>query len=119
MLVATAVVVLVGMAALLAVAGRIAEDRLNDRVEEVNKDFDTSLNRFRDEVRRELDARIPEGGAGGVGALTPTPTPFPTPTPEATPTPEDDGSVTPTPTASPDDSLPDPESTPEGEIPRP
>ena len=113
MLVATALVVLVGMAAMLAIAGRIAEDRLNDRVEEVNKDFDASLNRFREDVRRELDTRAPQG-TGGVGA--PTPTPFPTPTPEPTATPEGDGAATPTPTSSPDESVPDPELTPDGEL---
>ena len=118
MLVVSVVVVLVAVAAMLAIGGRIMEDRLDDRVDEVTKDFDASLNRFREDVRRELDARAAQGGLGA--APTPTPTVFPTPTPEATetPTPEGDGSVTPTPTASVDDTLPDPESTP-GEIPRP
>lgn len=118
MLVATALVVLVGVAAMLAIGGRIAEDRLDDRVNEVTKDFDASLNRFRDDVRRELDAR---GTQGGIAPVTPTPTPTPlaTPTAEPTASPEGDGSATPTPTASPDDSLPDPELTPDGEIPRP
>src|SRR5688500_4116799 len=74
MLVATALVVLIGVAAMLAIGGRIAEDRLDDRVDEVTRDFDTSLNRFRDEVRRELDAR---GAQGGIAPVTPTPTPTP------------------------------------------
>jgi type II secretory pathway pseudopilin PulG len=118
MLVATALVVLVGVAVMFAIAGRIAEDRLDERVEEVNKDFDASLNRFRDEVRRELAARTP-AGTGGVGGVTPTPTPFATPTPEPTAAPEGDGAATPTPTTTPDDAVPDPELTPDGEIPRP
>jgi type II secretory pathway pseudopilin PulG len=116
MLIVTALVVLLGVAAMLAVGGRIAENRLDDRVEEVTKDFDASLNRFREDVRRELDARAAQGGVAPV-----TPTPTPTPSAEATqePTPEGDGGTTPTPTASPDDSLPDPQQTPNGEIPRP
>ena len=116
MLVVTGLVVLVGVAIMLVIGGRIAEDRFNDRVENVTKDFNDSLNRLRQDVQRELDARSAQGG---VPPVTPTPTPFSTPTPEPTPTPQDDGSATPTPTASPDDSLPDPESTPDGEVPRP
>lgn len=118
MLVVSVAVVLVAVAAMLAIGGRIMEDRLDDRVDEVTKDFDASLNRFREDVRRELEARAGQGPTGG---LTPTPTPFPTPTPEATeePTPEGDGSATPTPTPSVDDSLPDPQLSPDGEIPRP
>lgn len=122
MLAVTALAVLLGVAALLVIGAQIAEDRINDRVEEVNKDFDASLNRFREEVRRELDARIPQGGTGGIGAVTPTPTPFAQPTAE--PTPEGDATATATPTAAPDDavpedtvpddSLPDAELTPEG-----
>ncbi len=116
MLVVSVVVVLVAVAAMLAVGGRIAENRLDDRVDEVTKDFDASLNRFREDVRRELDARAAQGG---VAPVTPTPTVAPLETPTAEPTPEGDGGVTPTPTASPDDSLPVPEQTPDGEIPRP
>jgi type II secretory pathway pseudopilin PulG len=118
MLVVSVLVVLVAVAVMLAVGGRIAENRLDDRVDEVTKDFDASLNRFREDVRRELDARAAQGG---VAPITPTPTPFATPSPEATeePTPEGDGGTIPTPTASPDDSLPDPQQTPDGEIPRP
>jgi hypothetical protein len=117
MLVVSVLVVLVAVGAMLAVGGRIMEDRLDDRVDKVTKDFDASLNRFREDVRRELDARAAQGG---IGAVTPTPTPFPTPTAEATevPTPEGDGSATATPTPSIDDTLPDAEPTPD-EIPRP
>jgi hypothetical protein len=115
MLVVSVLVVLVAVAAMLAVGGRIAEDRFDDRVEDITKDFDASLNRFREDVRRELDARAAQGG---VAPVTPTPTvaPLETPTPE--PTPEGDGGATPTPTASPDDSLPNPQQTPD-ELPRP
>jgi hypothetical protein len=93
MLALTAAAVLIGIAAMLVIAGRIVEDRIDDRVAKVSKDFDASLNRFRDEVKREFDARLP------AGAGTPTPAPFETPTP--TPSLERDGSTTPTPTATP------------------
>ena len=89
--------VLVGVFAMFYVAGRILENRVDDRIEEVNKDFDASLNKFREDVKKELDARLPAAGAGGA---IPTPTPFATETPTATP---DTGTTTPTetPTASP------------------
>jgi hypothetical protein len=91
MLALTAAVVLVGMAAMLVIAGRVFEDRLDDRVEQVNRDFDADMNRLRDDVRRELDARLPPPGTA------PTATPSATPTPTSTP---EDG-ATATPTASP------------------
>jgi hypothetical protein len=87
--------VLVGVLAMFYIAGRILENRVDDRIEEVNKDFDASLNRFREDVKKELDARIPQTGAGTL----PTPTPVPTETP--TPAPTTEGQTTPTPTASP------------------
>jgi hypothetical protein len=93
MLALTALLVLLGVAVMLAIGGSIIEDRVDDRIAEVNKDFDASLNRFREDVKKELDAR-----AGSLGAVTPVPTPTPTPTPTASP--EGDSS-TPTPTATP------------------
>jgi hypothetical protein len=93
MLAAAVAIVLVGVLVMFFIAGRILENRVDDRIEEVNKDFDASLNRFREDVKKELDARIPATGAGTV----PTPTPFPTDTPTPTPTTE----TTPSPTATP------------------
>jgi cell division septation protein DedD len=95
MLAAAVAIVLIGVLAMFFIAGRILENRVDDRIEEVNKDFDASLNRFREDVKKELDARIPTTGAGTV----PTPTPFPAETP--TPAPTTEGQTTPTPTASP------------------
>jgi hypothetical protein len=96
MLALTAVIVLLGVAVMLAIGGRIIEDRVDDRIAEVNKDFDASLNRFRDDVKKELDARA--GSLGGSTGL-PTATPFPTSTPTPTASPQGDGSTaTPTPT---------------------
>jgi hypothetical protein len=105
MLAVAAAAVLLGMAAMLLIAGRIIEDKIDDRVEEVNRDFDTSLNRFRNDVRKELDQRLPVG-AGAIP--TPSATPFATETP--TPSPTTQGDTTPTATAS-----PSPTATTEGE----
>ena len=82
MLAGTAVGVLVGVAIMFLIAGRIAEDRLDDRVDNVTKEFDASLDRFQDEVRKELDARAAQGG---IAPVTPTPTvaPLETPTVDA------------------------------------
>jgi hypothetical protein len=92
MLALTAVIVLLGVAAMLVIGGRIIEDRVDDRIAEVNKDFDASLNRFRDDVKKELDAR-----AGSTGL--PTATPFPAPTAAPTASPEGaEPTATPTPT---------------------
>jgi len=93
MLVVAAIAVLIGMAAMLVIASAIIENKIDDRVEEINKDFDASLNRFRDDVRKELDARIPTGGTGAI----PTPTPLSTETP--TPAPTTEGAPTDTPSA--------------------
>ena len=103
MLVATAFAVLAGVLVMFIIAG----NRFEDRVNEVDKQVDQSLNQIRTDVRKELDARLPAGGGTGV---VPTPTPFvePTPTPTVesepttTPTPDDGGgAATPTPTPSP------------------
>ena len=93
MLAAAVAIVLVGVLVMFFIAGRILEHRVDDRIEEVNKDFDASLNRFRQDVTKELDARIPATGAG----TAPTPTPFPSDTPTPAPTTD----TTPTPTATP------------------
>src|SRR3954452_14203811 len=97
MLAAAVAVVLLGVLVMFMIAGRILENRVDDRIEQVNKDFDASLNRFREDVRKELDARIPATGAGAV-PTTPrcaTETPPPTTTPNGGPSP----TATPTATA--------------------
>jgi hypothetical protein len=107
MLALTAAIVLLVVGVMFVIAGRIIEDRVDDRIAEVNKDFDASLNRFRDDVKKELDAR-----AGSLGAV-PTPTAFPTPTPS----PETDSTETPTPTPTPTPSAEaSPTATPTAEI---
>jgi hypothetical protein len=107
MLALTALLVLLGVGVMLAIGGRIIEDRVDDRIAEVNKDFDASLNRFRDDVKKELDARA---GSLGAGTAVPSPTPFVTPTPTPSPSPEGNGSTA-TPTPSPTET-PSAEATP-------
>jgi hypothetical protein len=97
MLVTAVAVVLICVALMLVIAGQIAQDRLDDRVSEVTKNFDASLERFRADVRKELDARIPAGGLGA--APVPTSTPFATETPTPTTTPDAGATVTASPTA--------------------
>jgi hypothetical protein len=98
MLALTALFVLLGVAVMLAIGGRIIQDRVDDRIAKVNKDFDASLNRFRDDVKKELDARA---GTLGAGTGLPTATPFPTPTPTASPEGASTATPTPTPTETP------------------
>jgi len=101
MLAAAVAIVLVGVLVMFFIAGRILEHRVDDRIEEVNKDFDASLNRFREDVKKELDARIPATGAGTVPTPTPLPTDTPTPTTDTTPSPTATPSPTTTAEASP------------------
>ena len=91
MLVVATAVLLVGFALMFY----ITVQNVNDRVDEVNAQIDRSVNQLRTDVRKELDARIPPGGIGGIGSVpTPTPTVDPLPTEEPTPDPLE---VTPTP----------------------
>ena len=87
MLVVATAVLLAGFALMFY----ITVQQVNDRVDEVNAQIDRSVNQLRTDVRKELDARIPPGGIGGI---TPTPTVDPLPTQEPTPDPLE---ITPTP----------------------
>ena len=67
MLVATGAVVLLGVLVMFIIAG----NRFDDRVNDVDRQVEQSLNQIRTDVRKELDARLPAGGG-----VAPTPTPF-------------------------------------------
>ncbi len=54
-------IVIVGL--MFVFAGNQLDRRLDERVGEVQKEFDASLNKFREDVRKELDARGAGGGA--------------------------------------------------------
>ena len=70
MLVVATLAILVGFAIMFL----ITVNQVNDRVDEVNRQIDRSVEQLRTDVRRELDARIPPGSAG-VGTVPTTPTP--------------------------------------------
>ena len=91
MLVVATAVLLAGFALMFY----ITVQNVNDRVDEVNTQIDRSVNQLRTDVRKELDARIPPGGIGGIGGV-----PAPTPTVEGETTP--DASATPTATEEPE-----------------
>jgi len=95
MLIATGAVVLLGVLVMFIIAGNRFEDRVND----VDRRVDQSLNQIRTDVRKELDARLPATG----GAVAPTPTPFVTPAPTPTVEGEPTGTPTESPTSEPDD----------------
>jgi hypothetical protein len=103
MLALTAAIVLIVVALMFVFAGNVLEDRVDDRIAEVNKEFDASLDKFRADMIKELDARQAALGATSTGI--PTPTPVPT----AAPPVEGDGSTAPTPTPT---SSPSAEATP-------
>jgi hypothetical protein len=98
MLALTAFVVLAGVLAMLLVSGNMLERRLDDRVDDVQGQFDTSLGRLRQDVRKELEARLPAAGAVPPSA---TATPTATATPERDGTPDRGATATPSRSATP------------------
>jgi hypothetical protein len=102
----TALGVIVAVAAMLLIAGNELDKQLDQRVQEVEKSFETNLNRVREDVRRELAAQpSPTAVPPPVETSTPFPTPTvegeitPDPTEEPTPAPTPNGAgATPTPT---------------------
>ena len=82
MLALTAAVVLLGIGLMFYITVQEVDERVNS----VRGQIDRSIDTLRTDVRRELDARIPSGGALG-GVPTPAPTVDPLPTVTATPDP--------------------------------
>ena len=60
MLTVVAVVVLGGMAAMLIVAGREAEDHLDREIQRVERELERNLDGLEQDVRDELDRRLPQ-----------------------------------------------------------
>jgi hypothetical protein len=97
MLTAAVLAILAGVLAMLLIAGHAAQNELDNRVTDVQRQFDTSLAGLRTDFQKELDQRLPQDGA------VPTPVPSDTPTPEATetPSPSPGASATPSPSSTP------------------
>ena len=55
-----AVVVLGGVALMLVAFGNELDDRINREVDNVHREFQTDFDGIRQEVREELDRRLPE-----------------------------------------------------------
>jgi hypothetical protein len=105
MLVVTGVAVVVVVAVMFFVAGNQLDRQLDERVSTIQKEFDASLNRVRDDVRKELAASggLGTGVTGTEPAPIPTATPFPTATfdPGLEPEPTPAATFTPAPTITP------------------
>ncbi|WP_028061637.1 hypothetical protein [Candidatus Solirubrobacter pratensis] len=86
MLAVAVLVTLAGMAAILLLVGNHVTDHVNDRADQIERQFNA--------IQHEIDQRLP---AGGVPSVTPVPTPSPSPSPTATPT----ETPSPSPSASP------------------
>ena len=91
MLAAAVLVTLAGVLVIMLVVGKRVEDHVNGRADQIEREFN--------DIRREIDQRLPPAGA--VPSATPLPTPTPTPTPSSTPTPSPSPSATPSATDTP------------------
>jgi len=88
MLAGAVVITLAGVAALLIVVGTHVENQVDDRVETIQREFD--------DIRTEIDQRLP---AGGIPSVTPVPSVAPTAVPSETPSATETVSPTETATA--------------------
>ena len=91
MLAVAVLVTLAGVLAIMLVVGNRVENRLNARADRIQREVD--------QIRADIDRRLPPGGV--VPTVTPLPTPSPTETPSPSPTPSPSASPTPTPTRTP------------------
>jgi hypothetical protein len=89
MLAVAVLVTLGGVLAIMLVVGQRVEDRVNSRADRIQRQVD--------QIRGDIDRRLPPGGV--VPTVTPLPTPTPTPTESPSPSPSP--SPTGTPTATP------------------
>ena len=86
MLAAAVAVTLLGVLVMLVIFGNRVNDEVNRRADKIEREFN--------DIRKEIDQRLPPSGAVPTATAFPTPTPSPAPTETATSTP------TPSPTAS-------------------
>jgi hypothetical protein len=95
MLAAAVAVTLLGVLVMLVIFGHRVNDEVNQRSDKIEREFN--------DIRKEIDQRLPPAG------VVPTTTAFPTPAPSAAPT--ETATTTPTPSAT-ESASPTPTSTP-------
>jgi hypothetical protein len=93
MLVAAAVAIIAVVAIMLLIAGNQLDKKLNDRVDEVNKELDANFDQIQKEVQEQINQQ-------GGGAIPPVATPTPPAIPTTTPSPEGEATTTATPSPS-------------------
>ena len=93
MLAAAVAVTLLGVLIMLLIFGRHVNDEVNQRADKIEREFN--------DIRKEIDQRLPPAGAVPTATPFPTPTPSPAPTEAPTTTPTPSATETPKPTDTP------------------
>ena len=93
MLAAAVAVTLLGVLIMLLIFGRHVNDEVNQRADKIEQEFN--------DIRKEIDQRLPPAGAVPTATPFPTPTPSPAPTEAPTTTPTPSATATPKPTDTP------------------
>jgi len=93
MLAAAVAVTLLGVLIMLLIFGRHVNDEVNQRADKIEQEFN--------DIRKEIDQRLPATGAVPTATAFPTPTPSPAPTEAPTTTPTPSATATPKPTDTP------------------
>jgi len=95
MLAAAVAVTLLGVLIMLLIFGRHVNDEVNQRADKIEQEFN--------DIRKEIDQRLPPAGAVPTATAFPAPTASPAPTeaPTTTPTPSATATATPKPTDTP------------------
>ena len=95
MLAAAVAVTLLGVLIMLLIFGRHVNDEVNQRADKIEREFN--------DIRKEIDQRLPPAGAVPTATAFPAPTASPAPTeaPTTTPTPSASATATPKPTDTP------------------
>ena len=93
MLAAAVAVTLLGVLIMLLIFGRHVNDEVNQRADKIEREFN--------DIRKEIDQRLPPAGAVPTATAFPAPTPSPAPTEAPTTTPTPSATATPKPTDTP------------------
>ena len=93
MLAAAVAVTLLGVLIMLVIFAHHVNDEVNQRADKIEQEFN--------DIRREIDQRLPPAGAVPTATAFPAPTPSPAPTEAPTTTPTPSATATPKPTDTP------------------